>query len=191
MAAPVPSADLGVEGASTGEIYAAMDWLTARQREIGRQLATRHLAAGGIAIFGLSSSWAEGAKCELAAFGHSAMASVAAVRSSTGCSPTRCAARSRSRSFLATSPIRVVQDCGHQGPGRFRHRAADHGRGPAAGFRTRVLRWPVLLAGAKSVSVAAASRLVKPPQSRQGLHTICTRSAPLLHTRVLRCWAMG
>jgi hypothetical protein len=65
------SADLGVAGASTDEIYAAMDWLTARQRQIQRQLAARHLAAGGIAMFDLSSSWVEGAKCELAAFGHS------------------------------------------------------------------------------------------------------------------------
>ena len=64
-------ADLGVAGASTDEIYAAMDWLTARQRQIERQLAARHLAAGGIAMFDLSSSWVEGAKCELAAFGHS------------------------------------------------------------------------------------------------------------------------
>ncbi len=63
--------DLGVAEASTDEIYAAMDWLTARQRQIERQLAARHLAAGGIAMFGLSSSWVEGAKCELAAFGHS------------------------------------------------------------------------------------------------------------------------
>jgi hypothetical protein len=64
-------ADLGVAGASTDEIYAAMDWLTARQRQIEKQLAARHLAAGGIAMFDLSSSWVEGSCCELAAFGHS------------------------------------------------------------------------------------------------------------------------
>ncbi len=64
-------ADLGVADASTGEIYAAMDWLTARQRDIEKQLAARHLAAGGIAMSGLSSSWVEGSCCELAAFGHS------------------------------------------------------------------------------------------------------------------------
>jgi hypothetical protein len=63
--------DLGVAEASTDEIYAAMDWLTARQRQIEKQLAARHLAEGGIAMFDLSSSWVEGAKCELAAFGHS------------------------------------------------------------------------------------------------------------------------
>jgi hypothetical protein len=63
--------DLGVAGASTDEIYAAMDWLTGRQREIEKQLAARHLRPGGIAMFDLSSSWVEGSQCELAAFGHS------------------------------------------------------------------------------------------------------------------------
>jgi hypothetical protein len=64
-------ADLGVAAASTDEVYAAMDWLTARQRQIEAKLAARHLAAGGIAMFDLSSSWVEGSCCELAAFGHS------------------------------------------------------------------------------------------------------------------------
>ena len=64
-------ADLGVADASTDEIYAAMDWLTGRQRQIEKHLAARHLAEGGIAMFDLSSSWVEGSCCELAAFGHS------------------------------------------------------------------------------------------------------------------------
>jgi Transposase DDE domain len=63
--------DLGVAAASTDEIYAAMDWLTSRQREIEKKLAARHLHPGGIAMFDLSSSWVEGSQCELAAFGHS------------------------------------------------------------------------------------------------------------------------
>jgi hypothetical protein len=63
--------DLGVAEASTDEVYAAMDWLASRQREIEKKLAARHLAEGGIAMFDLSSSWVEGSKCELAAFGHS------------------------------------------------------------------------------------------------------------------------
>ncbi len=63
--------DLGVAGASTDDIYAAMDWLTARQDGIEKQLAARHLAEGGIAMFDLSSSWVEGSHCELAAFGYS------------------------------------------------------------------------------------------------------------------------
>ena len=63
--------DLGVAGASTDEVYDAMDWLISRQREIEARLAARHLCAGGIAMFDLSSSWVEGSCCELAAFGHS------------------------------------------------------------------------------------------------------------------------
>jgi hypothetical protein len=64
-------ADLGVAVATTDEIYAAMDWLTARQRQIEKKLAARHLQSGGIAMFDLSSSWVEGSHCELAEFGYS------------------------------------------------------------------------------------------------------------------------
>jgi hypothetical protein len=64
-------ADLGVAGASTDEVYAAVDWLESRQRDIEKKLAARHLAPGGIAMLDLSSSWVEGSQCELAAFGHS------------------------------------------------------------------------------------------------------------------------
>src|SRR6266545_1707997 len=63
--------DLGVAGASTDEVYAAMDWLADRQTQIEAQLARRHLAEGGIAMFDLSSSWVEGTHNELAAFGYS------------------------------------------------------------------------------------------------------------------------
>jgi hypothetical protein len=68
-------ADLGVAGASTGDIYAAMDWLEARQEKIEAALARRHLAPaanpGRMALFDLSSSWMEGACCPLAARGYS------------------------------------------------------------------------------------------------------------------------
>jgi hypothetical protein len=37
-------ADLGIAEASTGEIYAAMDWLAGRQDPIERKLAAKHLA---------------------------------------------------------------------------------------------------------------------------------------------------
>jgi Transposase DDE domain len=63
--------DLGVAGASTDEVYEAMDWLLERQHNIEAGLAGRHLAQGGMALFDLSSSWVEGSHCELAAFGHS------------------------------------------------------------------------------------------------------------------------
>jgi len=63
--------DLGVAGASTDEVDAAMDWLVDHQAHIEAELARRHLQAGGIAMFDLSSSWVEGSHNALAAFGHS------------------------------------------------------------------------------------------------------------------------
>jgi DDE family transposase len=53
------------------ELYAAMDWLAARQEAIEAELASRHLSPGGLAMFDLSSSWVEGSRCELAARGYS------------------------------------------------------------------------------------------------------------------------
>src|SRR6266571_3671942 len=68
-------ADLGVVDASTGDVYAAMDWLEHRQDAIEARLAARHLAPEAnparMALFGLSSSWLEGTRCPLAARGYS------------------------------------------------------------------------------------------------------------------------
>ena len=68
-------ADLGVAGASTDDIYAAMDWLDGRQDAIEAGLAARHLAPEAnpsrMALFDLSSSWLEGTRCPLAARGYS------------------------------------------------------------------------------------------------------------------------
>jgi hypothetical protein len=68
-------ADLDVAGASTDEIYAAMDWLVARQDAIEKKLAAKHLGPevnpGRMALFDLSSSWVTGRCCELAARGYS------------------------------------------------------------------------------------------------------------------------
>ena len=67
--------DLGVAGASTDEIYAAMDWLAGRQEAIERKLAAKHLAPdanpGRMALFDLTSAWVTGRCCELAARGYS------------------------------------------------------------------------------------------------------------------------
>lgn len=65
------AADLEVAGASTDEVYAAMDWLAGRQPDIEAALARRHLRSGGLAYFDLSSSWMEGHCCPLAARGYS------------------------------------------------------------------------------------------------------------------------
>ncbi len=67
--------DLGVAGASTDVIYAAMDWLGHRQDAIEAGLARRHLGPepnpSKMALFDLSSSWLEGSHCPLAARGYS------------------------------------------------------------------------------------------------------------------------
>jgi hypothetical protein len=67
--------DLGVAGASSDEVYAAMDWLHERQNAIEATLAARHLAPAAnphrMALFDLSSSWVEGSRCPLAARGYS------------------------------------------------------------------------------------------------------------------------
>ena len=65
------ASDLGISGASTDDVYAAMDWLLAQQGKIERKLARKHLREGGMAMYDLSSSWVDGEKCELAAFGYS------------------------------------------------------------------------------------------------------------------------
>src|SRR5271169_1901263 len=68
-------ADLGVAGASTDDIYAAMDWLEHRQDAIEAGLARRHLGRepdpSRMALFDLTSAWMEGRHCPLAARGYS------------------------------------------------------------------------------------------------------------------------
>jgi hypothetical protein len=67
--------DLEVAGASTDEVYAAMDWLAERQEAIETKLAAKHLAPAAnpsrMALFDLSSSWVTGRCCALAARGYS------------------------------------------------------------------------------------------------------------------------
>ena len=67
--------DLDVAGASTDEIYAAMDWLVGRQDAIENKLVAKHLGLkvnpGRMALFDLTSSWVTGRCCELAARGYS------------------------------------------------------------------------------------------------------------------------
>ena len=103
-------ADLGVAEASTDDIYAAMDWLEHRQDAIEAKLAARHLAPEAnparMALFDLTSAWMEGRHCPLAARGYSRDGKKAGCRSSTGCSPTPKAGRSRSGSSPATPATR-------------------------------------------------------------------------------------
>jgi len=64
------ASDFGVAEANEDDLYAAMDWLLARQDAIQKKLATRHLHDGGLVLYDLSSSYFEGSTCPLAKLGH-------------------------------------------------------------------------------------------------------------------------
>lgn len=63
--------DFGVADANEDDLYAAMDWLLAHQDTIQNKLAARHLSAGGLVLYDLSSSYFEGSCCPLAKLGYS------------------------------------------------------------------------------------------------------------------------
>ena len=63
--------EFGVVEADEDDLYAAMDWLLARQDAIQKKLASRHLSAGGLVLYDLSSSYFEGTTCPLAKRGYS------------------------------------------------------------------------------------------------------------------------
>jgi len=62
--------ELAVGDATADEVYAAMDWLEARQTRIEQKLAHRHLGDGARVFYDGSSSFYEGHTCPLAQFGH-------------------------------------------------------------------------------------------------------------------------
>jgi hypothetical protein len=62
--------DFGVADATEDDLYAAMDWLLERQDTIQKKLAARHLNAGSLVLYDLSSSYFEGSTCPLAKRGH-------------------------------------------------------------------------------------------------------------------------
>jgi transposase len=62
--------DFAVAGATEDDLYAAMDWLLARQDAVQKKLASRHLREGGLVLYDLSSSYFEGSHCPLAKHGY-------------------------------------------------------------------------------------------------------------------------
>jgi transposase len=62
--------ELGVADADEEELYAALDWLLARQPRIEKKLAQRHLGEGSPVLYDVTSSYYEGRCCPLARFGH-------------------------------------------------------------------------------------------------------------------------
>ncbi len=63
--------EYGLSEANEADLYAAMDWLLARQAAIQKKLAARHLSQGALALYDLSSSYFEGRCCPLAKLGYS------------------------------------------------------------------------------------------------------------------------
>jgi hypothetical protein len=57
-------------GCDEDDLYAAMDWLAARQERIEDALAARHLAGGTLVLYDVSSAAFEGRTCPLGAIGH-------------------------------------------------------------------------------------------------------------------------
>jgi hypothetical protein len=62
---------LGLGEVDEDAIYAAMDWLLKRQQRIEKKLAKRHLSAGDLVLYDLTSSYFEGHSCPLARLGKS------------------------------------------------------------------------------------------------------------------------
>jgi transposase len=62
--------ELGVAQADEDDLYAALDWLLARQPRIEKNLAGRHLTEGATVLYDVTSSYYEGHTCPLAKFGH-------------------------------------------------------------------------------------------------------------------------
>jgi Transposase DDE domain len=61
---------LGLGSCDEDDLYAAMDWLQARQEQIQDALAARHLAGGTLVLYDVSSAAFEGRTCPLGAVGH-------------------------------------------------------------------------------------------------------------------------
>jgi len=62
---------LGVEDVDEDELYAALDWLGAQQEQVEAALAQRHLLAGSVVLYDVTSTYVTGKQCPLAAYGYS------------------------------------------------------------------------------------------------------------------------
>lgn len=62
---------LDLEHVQEDDLYASMDWLVERQAAIEGELARRHLRAGTLVLYDLTSTYFEGRHCPLAKLGYS------------------------------------------------------------------------------------------------------------------------
>ena len=65
------SAALRLPEVDEDDLYAALDWLLVRQGAIEQALARRHLQAGQLVLYDVTSTYFEGRRCPLAKRGHS------------------------------------------------------------------------------------------------------------------------
>lgn len=63
--------ELRLANVKVADVYAALDWLGARQAAIEKKLARAHLADGSLVLYDLTSSYYESCHCPLAQFGYS------------------------------------------------------------------------------------------------------------------------
>jgi transposase len=63
--------ELHLSSVNEDDLYAAMDWLVARQAAIEGALARRHLQGGTLVLYDLTSTYFEGRHCPLAQYGYS------------------------------------------------------------------------------------------------------------------------
>lgn len=61
---------LNLENAKSDELYEALDWLLEQQSEIEDKLAEKHLIAGSLVLYDVTSSYLEGTGCELGLYGY-------------------------------------------------------------------------------------------------------------------------
>jgi hypothetical protein len=62
---------LGLGSINEDDLYQAMDWLVERQPAVETALAARHLRAGTLVLYDLTSTYFEGRHCPLARYGYS------------------------------------------------------------------------------------------------------------------------
>ena len=62
---------LELGSASADELYAALDWLLARQGKVEQRLCKKHLPNGTLVLYDVSSTYFEGRMCPLAKYGYS------------------------------------------------------------------------------------------------------------------------
>ena len=98
--------DFGVGAADEDALYAAMDWLLARQSSIEQKLAARHLKAGSLVLYDLSSSYFEGTTCALARLGHNRDGKKGKLQVNYGLLTMCAAVRWRCRCTRAIPPTR-------------------------------------------------------------------------------------